>query len=219
MQINERYFNDNANQQHEIDEVLNEGEQILWRGKPNKKAYVWASVLKMMPIALLWLAIDGGFIFGMFMAEDFPQEMLWFIVPFFALHLAPVWIWIANIIKAVAEIKHLEYAITDKRVIVRSGVVGIDFKFINHAEIDSVNVKVGFVDKICKVGDVYINSTSNSAVLFDLENPYYVAKNLQKVSYDVKSDLQYPNAMRPEQNDGYHTTYVDTTFDNGDQGE
>lgn len=211
MQVNERYFNDNASQMHEIDDVLTPGEKVLWRGKPNKASYVWAAVLKMMPIALLWLAIDGAFIFGMISTGEI-TEMLWFVIPFFALHLLPVWIWIGNIIKAVGEIKNIEYAITDKRVIVRSGLVGIDFKFINHTEIDSVNVKVGFVDKICKVGDVYINSTSNSAVLFDLEEPYYVAKNLQKLSFDVKTDVQYPNAMRPDQNNGYHTTYTDDTF-------
>ena len=212
MQINERYFNDNTNQMHEIDDVLTDGEKILWRGKPNKTSYIWAAVLKMMPFALLWLAIDGGFIAMMLASGDAPTEMLWFIIPFFAIHLAPVWIWIGNIIKAVAEIKNIEYAITDKRVIVRSGMVGIDFKFINHTEIDSVNVKVSFVDKLCKVGDVYINSTSNSAVLFDLTDPYYVAKNLQKLSFDVKTDVQYPNAMRPDDNNGYHTTYTDDTF-------
>ena len=212
MQINERYFNDNTNQMHEIDDVLTDGEKILWRGKPNKTSYIWAAVLKMMPFALLWLAIDGGFIAMMLASGDAPTEMLWFIIPFFAIHLAPVWIWIGNIIKAVAEIKNIEYAITDKRVIVRSGMVGIDFKFINHTEIDSVNVKVSFVDKLCKVGDVYINSTSNSAVLFDLTDPYYVAKNLQKLSFDVKTDVQYPNAMRPNDNNGYHTTYTDDTF-------
>lgn len=212
MQINERYFNDNTNQMHEIDDVLTDGEKILWRGKPNKTSYIWAAVLKMMPFALLWLAIDGGFIAMMLASGDAPTEMLWFIIPFFAIHLAPVWIWIGNIVKAVAEIKNIEYAITDRRVIVRSGMVGIDFKFINHTEIDSVNVKVSFVDKLCKVGDVYINSTSNSAVLFDLTDPYYVAKNLQKLSFDVKTDVQYPNAMRPDDNNGYHTTYTDDTF-------
>lgn len=212
MQINERYFNDNANQMHEIDDVLTDGEKILWRGKPNKASYIWAAVLKMMPIALLWLAFDGGFIAMMLASGDATTDMLWVIIPFFAIHLAPVWIWIGNIVKAVAEIKNIEYAITDKRVIVRSGMVGIDFKFINHTEIDSVNVKVGFVDKLCKVGDVYINSTSNSAVLFDLNDPYYVAKNLQKLSFDVKTDVQYPNAMRPDENNGYHTTYTDDTF-------
>lgn len=212
MQINERYFNDNTNQMHEIDDVLTDGEKILWRGKPNKTSYIWAAVLKMMPIALLWLAIDGGFIAMMLTSDETPTEMLWFIIPFFAIHLAPVWIWIGNIVKAVAEIKNIEYAITDRRVIVRSGMVGIDFKFINHTEIDSVNVKVSLVDKLCKVGDVYINSTSNSAVLFDLTDPYYVAKNLQKLSFDVKTDVQYPNSMRPDDNNGYHTTYTDDTF-------
>ena len=212
MQVNEKYFNDNANQMHEIEDVLTDGEKILWRGKPNKASYIWAAVLKMMPIALLWLAFDGAFIYMMLTTDQAPTEMTWFIIPFFAIHLAPVWIWIGNIVKAVGEIRNIEYAITDKRVIIRSGLIGIDFKFINHTEIDSVNVKVSFVDKLCNVGDVYINSTSNSAVLFDLDNPYNIAKNLQKLSYDVKTDVQYPNALRPDENNGYGTVYTDDTF-------
>lgn len=55
----ENYFYDNTNQNN-IDDLILEDEQLLWRGKPKKKAYILNSILKMMPIALLWLAIDGG---------------------------------------------------------------------------------------------------------------------------------------------------------------
>ncbi len=213
MQVNEKYFMKNNSQNSTIDEVLTDNEQILWRGKPKRKAYVLSAVLKMLPIALLWLAIDLTFILFMIKTEEMPKQVWYFVVPFFALHLAPVWIWIANIVKAVGELKNIEYAITDKRIIIRSGLVGVDFKFIYHTEVDSVNVKVGLTDKICKVGDVYVNSKSNSAVLHDLADPYFVSKNLQQISYDIKTDVQYPNALRPETNNGYHTTYTDTTFD------
>jgi len=45
-----------------------------------------------------------------------------------------------------------------------------------------------------------------------LENPYNIAKNLQKLSYDVKTDVQYPNSLRPDENNGYGTVYTDDTF-------
>ena len=213
MQINDKYFSYNSNQMREIDDVLDVGEKVLWRGSPNKASYIGASVLKMMPFALLWLAIDCAVIFGMFLADDFPQEMLWFIIPFFAIHLAPVWIWIGNIIKAVAEIKNIEYAITDRRVIIKSGAIGVDFKFVSHTDIDSINVKIGVVDKICNVGDVYINSKSSAVVLFDLQDPNFVANNLQKLSFDVKRDEQSSNGAPFNQDDGFGTVYTDGTFD------
>lgn len=121
--------------------------------------------------------------------------------------------WIGNTVRAFREVKNLEYAITDKRIIIRSGVIGIDFKFINYTEIDSVNVKVGFIDKIFKVGDIYINSSVNSGVLWDVSNPYGIARALQKVTTDIKSDIHYPNALRPDSNPGYKTGYSENPFD------
>lgn len=217
MQIDERYFQENAMQKNTVEDVLLPNEKILWRGKPNPKSYVLASMLKMLPIALIWLAFDGTFIFFMAqgMAENqFPLELLGFIVPFFLLHLTPVWIWIAKTVKASREVKNLEYAVTDKRIIIRSGMIGIDFKFINYTEIDSVNVKVGIIDRIFKVGDIYVNASVNSGVLWDVSNPYQIGSALQKVTLDIKSDIHYPNAMRPQSNPGYKTDDSENPFDN-----
>lgn len=215
MQIDEKYFQPNGSQFNTIEDVLNEDEKILWRAKPNRAAHIWAAVLKMLPIALLWLVVDSVFIFFIsqgFSRGEIPKGILAFIIPFFLIHLAPVWIWIANIVKSVAELKNIEYAITDRRIIIRSGVVGIDFKFFEYTQIDSVNVKVGLTDRIFKVGDIYINSSVNSGVLYDIENPYDLGRKLQKVTLDIKSDINYPNALRPDENPGYKTNYTDDPF-------
>ena len=216
MQIDERYFMDNSMQKNNIEDVLNADEKVLWRGKPNPKSYVLAAMLKMMPIALIWLIFDGTFItfitIGM-VNGWIPTLILAFIIPFFLLHLTPVWLWIGKTVKAAREVRNIEYAITDERIILRSGMIGIDFKFINYTEIDSVNVKVGLIDKIFHVGDIYINSTLNAGVLWDVEDPYKIGNALQKVTLDIKSDIQYPNAMRPDSNSGYKTDYKNNPFD------
>lgn len=216
MQVNEKYFYDNSFQKNTIDDVLNSNEKVLWRGSPNAKSYILAAMLKMLPIALIWIIFDGAFIVGISiaMAQDaIPLGILGFVIPFFLLHLTPVWIWIGNTVKAFREVKNLEYAITDKRVIIRSGMIGIDFKFILYTEIDSVNIKVGFIDRLFKVGDIYINASVNSGVLWDVSNPYGVGSALQKVTTDIKSDIHYPNALRPDNNPGYNTGYTENPFD------
>lgn len=216
MQIDERYFCENAMQKNNIDDVINPDEKILWRGKPNPKSYIWAAVIKMLPIALIWLIFDGAFIIGIsygMATQAIPLAILGFVIPFFLIHLMPVWMWIFNTVKAVREVKNLEYAVTDKRIIIRSGLIGIDFKFVNYTEIDSVNVKVGLIDRIFKVGDIYINSSVNSAVLWDVANPYGIGTALQKVTLDIKSDINYPNAKRPDSNPGYKTGYEKNPFD------
>lgn len=216
MKIDEKYFYDNALQKNNIDDVLNNDEKVLWRGKPNAKSYVLAAMLKMLPIAIIWIIFDGAFIVGISIGMtrgDILLGILGFVIPFFLLHLTPVWIWIANTVKAVREVKNLEYAVTDKRIIIRSGMIGIDFKFVNYTEIDSVNIKVEIIDKIFKVGDIYINSSVNAAVLWDVENPYGIGTALQKVTTDIKSDIHYPNAKRPKDNPGYKTGYSENPFD------
>ena len=216
MQIDERYFMDNALQKNSIEDVVNSDEKVLWRGKPNANSYILANMFKMLPIALIWLIFDGTFIY--FLAQGMasgsvPLSILWFIVPFFLLHLTPVWLWLGKTIKAAREVRNMEYAITDKRIIIRSGMIGIDFKFINYTEIDSVNVKVGLIDRIFRVGDIYINSSVNSGVLWDVDDPYKIGNALQKVTIDIKSDIHYPNAMRPDSNPGYQTDYSTNPFD------
>lgn len=216
MKIDEKYFVDSDIQNNDIDDVLMKDEKVLWRGKPNPKSYVWAAVVKMLPIAILWLGVDGFFIFfisRLMIRGQMPLGFLGFIIPFFLLHLTPVWIWLFNVLKARREVKNLEYAVTDRRVIIRSGIIGIDFKFVNYTEIDSVNIKVGLIDKIFKVGDIYINSSVNSAVLWDVPNPYKIGRALQKVTTDIKSDMNYPNALRPDSNPGYKTGYEQDPFD------
>ena len=216
MKIDEKYFCENAMQKNNIDDVVNSDEKILWRGKPNAKSYVLAAMVKMLPVALIWIAFDGTFIFFITMGMtrgDIPLGILGFVIPFFLLHLTPVWVWLANTVKAVREVKNLEYAVTDKRIIIRSGIIGIDFKFVNYTEIDSVNIKVGIIDRIFKVGDIYINSSVNAAVLWDVENPYGIGTALQKVTTDIKSDIHYPNAKRPQDNPGYKTGYTENPFD------
>lgn len=217
MKIDENYFYKNNIQANTIEDILNDGEKVLWRAKPNSRSYILSAVVKMLPLALLWMAADSFFIViiaTQMKAGTLPLAMLAFIIPFFLLHLTPVWIWLRNIIRSVAEIKNIEYAITDRRIILRSGVIGIDFKFVNFTEIDSINVRVGCVEKLFKVGDIYINSSVNSAVLQDIDTPYDIGRKLQKVVSDIKADIHYPNSLRPQNNDGYHTEYTDDPFKN-----
>lgn len=208
--INENYFKTSDKDYTQIDEIIDDGEKILWRGKPKKSAYVLNAFLKMLPIAIIWLAFDGAFIALLLtqMGWDMiPAPMKVFIFVFFAFHLVPVWIWIANVVTANRQHKNLEYAFTNRRIIVRSGIIGIDFKNVFYTDVEAVNLKVGIVDKMLKVGDIYINSKAGATVLFDIDNPYFITGRLQKIVADIKTDTLFPNNLRPEENDGYKTDY------------
>jgi len=208
--INENYFKNNNpnNSMTQIKDILDEGEQVLWQGKPKKRAYVFSAITKMLPIALIWLLFDGGIIIAMLSgAMEIPPEMIIVMVVFFAFHLLPVWIWLSNIITASKRHKNLEYAFTNKRIIIKSGIIGIDFQSVYYSDITAVNLKVGFTDKMFKVGDIYISSMGGAKVLFDIEDPYFISQKLQQIVVDIKTDIEYPNDLRPDENHGYRTVY------------
>ena len=207
--INENYFKiDNDMQANKVEDILDKNEKILLRSKPNKGAYIWSAVLTMLPFALIWLLFDGIALAAV-LHVDIPAGAGWLLLFFFAFHMIPVWIWLGNIIRAVAEFKNIEYVFTDKRIIVRSGIIGIDFKSVYYSEIEGVNLKVGLFDRLFKVGDIYIQSMKQSTVLNDISNPYFMLARLQKITLDIKTDIQYPNDLRPETNSGYNTKYIE----------
>ncbi len=210
--IDENYFvNSNiASQPTEIKNFVDEDEQILWQAKPKKSAYIANAFLSMLPFALIWMIFDGAFIGLMAGMGIFKQLPVWAVILiclFFVFHLIPVWFWIANILKASKGHKNLEYAFTNKRIIVKSGIIGIDFNTLYYQEIDSVNLKVGITDKLLKVGDIYVKGQSHAQVLFDLEDPYFITKRLQELVIDIKTDMEFPNEFRPTVNPGYNTKY------------
>ncbi len=192
--IDEKYFATSALAENptEMKNFVAENEDILWSAKPKKSAYILSAVFNMLPFVLIWLVVDGAFIALMYLTGLFDMLPTWGIAligVFFALHLIPVWFWIFNVLKALKSHKNLEYAFTGTRVIVKSGTVYIDFKALPYSEIESVNLKVGFSDKLTKVGDVYVRSKNNTLVLFDVENPYLIVRQLQKAVMDVKESI------------------------------
>ena len=133
---------------------LQQGENVLWQGKPKKSAKVFNSVFSaMLPFVLIWLAVDGAIIIGM-LASGGMGEAGFFIVPFFALHLMPVWIWLGGIIKAVAGNKFNQYVITDRRILIKKE--SVLYNSIYFTEINNVNVKRSFGDTMAGTGDIYL---------------------------------------------------------------
>ena len=192
----------------EVKDILMEGEEILVELTPNKKDYVLESILKGLPFVLIWLAFDVFFIVMICTQSHLePGFQIGIIIPFFAFHLLPVWLYIAKIVKVFVGYKNIKYVFTDRRVIIRSGVIGVDFKYFFYSDIDAVRVEVGLLDKLFKVGDIHITSKTQTAILEDVDKPYEYANRIQIITNDIKADIEYPNALRPEENPGYTTKY------------
>ena len=189
---------------------LSSGEAILWKGKPQKKGFICTKSLTMLPIAVLWLFIDLNIISSAF-SEG---EMLGFLIPFFALHLMPVWIWLGNVLTAGKRWKNTMYYATNRRIIIQSGFWAVNETSVFYKDIRNVDLRIGFLDKLFHTGDLWLDDgcytgkqQTPAHTLEDLDEPQQVYRRLQKIILDMQTDMEFPNAYRPEDNPGYNTQY------------
>lgn len=207
-----------------IKKIIDDNENILWRGRPNAFLYILGNP-SIYLIAIIWGIFDFFFISSFFREFSFMNGffrelsfMNGFFIIFFIVHLFPVWFAILMPIYRIFNYGTIEYAITDKRVYISQGVFGRDVNNYEHRELTNLKVDVNFMENIKGLGTiilVYNGEGGNSAYSFkadnnkfiSIEDPYDVYKLLKKVSLDVTTDQAYPNAYRPEENTGYNTKY------------
>ena len=190
--------------------VLAADEHILWSGKPKKNAFIASHSLTMMPIAIVWICFDFSAISSIFSSGN----IQWFLVGFFALHMMPVWIWLGSLITAPKRWRNTNYYVTNRRIIIQGGFLAVNEKSLFFKEIRSVQSKVGLFDKLSGTGSVLFNaemiSGNNKATppsFQYLENAGAVYQRVQRTVLDMQTDMEYPNALRPEENPGYKTDY------------
>jgi hypothetical protein len=193
---------------NEIDKILDPNEKIFWRGKPNYIAYI----LKCTPLTifgLFWCSFLIPFYWAFFTGK-FPIFVFVVLGPhtFIGLSLltAPLW--------ATLVYPYIEYAITSKRIITKSGFFARNFNTIDYVNLTDVSVNIGLIGRLTNTGDIrfvsgmgiFTEKTAQSSILA-IENPYDVFKLLKQVYFDIKTDVEFPNKLRPPANPGYQSEY------------
>lgn len=200
-----------------IEDYRNSNETILWKGKPNKSVFIKERIFSPLFIfAALWLVADIGFI-SIFLVTSRDSMPIFIIIPFFALHLMPVWIYIWRVFSSFAQWKNTEYMVTDKGIYATHGVFTTNCERKTFQEVTNVSVHQGIIDKRHDVGDVFILTglttdrngkvVKNGINIVDIENYMEVYKLVNRVGTDIFSDTMYPNDLRPKDNHGYKTQY------------
>lgn len=193
--------------------VLAPGECVLWHGKPKRSAFIATKSLTMMPIAIIWLILDMSFLKSAFSQG----EMLHFLIPFFALHLMPVWIWLGNVLTAGRRWKNTHYYVTNRRILLQGGFLAVNETSLFYKDLRNAQLKIGLLDKLMGTGDIILddgswvpnnkNGRRTPHALEDLEDAQGVYNRIQKIILDIQTDMEYPNAFRPAENPGYQTQY------------
>ena len=201
----------------DLKKMIGLDEKIMWEGKPNKKCFIFESIFNpLMPFALLWAIIDFSIIgFGAFTAiSEGESNVLLFLIPFFTLHLMPVWIYLFGVLMTKKRYNNTYYIITDKTIYISEGVFVKKIQTKPFAEMSHIDLRRGIFDQIFDVGDVICTSSHNSiggaktiTNISSVSNYTEVYNIVKKLQQDIYSDIMYPNDKRPKQNNGYNTEY------------
>ncbi|MEK6968673.1 MAG: PH domain-containing protein [Nanoarchaeota archaeon] len=219
----------------ELDKVLDSNEKVIWEGTPKFLPYLFGTVLFgslariimflfflpfllmfLMPFYMIIFLLVFGFLktigVSFAVATGISLFSILIFYGFIYFVVIPIFVYLSY--------RNLYFAITDKRVILQSGIIGRDFKMADFDQISNAEVDVGIFDKIFggKTGSISVYTPGNVRQtrygtinvphkLANILDPYEVFKFFKKASFDVKTDISYPNKMRPKTNPGYNTQY------------
>ena len=194
-----------------FESITDDKEEILWTGKPKFIPFIFTGVLAGIVIigfAIVWLLT----------ARNWSSKSDGNLTSYFWLFgLIPLGAALVNFLKKVLSFSNTAYSYSDKRVMMRSGFIGTDFKTIDYDKISDIEVTVSVVEKMYNVGTIRFFSgrtqtdEGKTTKLYDswsaIENPYEVFKMVKQTSVNIKTDFNYPNALRPDTNPGYNTKH------------
>ena len=195
----------------EFDSVKDNDEEIIWIGKPVFTPYMFSGLgagLYTIAFGIIWilLAFNSG-------ANNASGGVHFF----WLFGLLPLCQGVYVLANRLFSYSNTAYGYSNKRVMMRTGFIGTDFKTIDYDKISDIEVTVNVIERIYNVGTIRFFSgrtqteKGNTTKLYDtwssIENPYEVFKMVKQTSVDIKTDFNYPNALRPDTNTGYKTKY------------
>lgn len=197
----------------ELKAIIGPNEKILYEGKPNKKCYMFEGIFNpLLPFALLWLIVDLGFI-GLSVSQE-GGKLLYFLVPFFLIHLMPVWIYLAGALFILRKYRRTAYIVTDRAIYVSGGTFTTNIQHKPFAELSHIDLHRGIFDQMFNVGDIIAtsnqigqNGRSATIVINSISDYTDIYNLINKLQTDIYTDVMYPNDLRPKENHGYNTEY------------
>ncbi|NQT50126.1 PH domain-containing protein [Candidatus Kuenenbacteria bacterium] len=187
----------------EIQSILEKNEKIVWEGKQDLKATMITSIISAVFLILFAFIIKGLFSSGTGSCTirgtvrpsadcNFWSNAVAYLIMILGAS-SPI---LAFLYQRVTK-----YVITEKRLLLKSGLIGADMVSIYYDQIKTSFVKVGLIGKILGTGSILIDTgkishggrDSGSRVEYDkfnnVKKPYEVYKHVQKRTSSRKENL------------------------------
>jgi membrane protein YdbS with pleckstrin-like domain len=191
---------------NQISAILSSNERIFWEGRPLFRVFIAGYAFIGFIFSLLIVGLRALELIG---DPSFSRDIM-------IVHWIVVLMTLGIITYGLLDYRARHYAITDKRLIFQNGIIGRDFQIVDFDQVANAEVNVDLIDKIFggnATGTITIAVKGNAGGaihtyrLQNIRDPYETFKFIKQVTHDVKTDIQYPNALRPKENPGYKTQY------------
>ncbi len=163
-----------------FDPVLASGETVAWTGRPHLVPYLVAAV-PFLVVGCLWGWFDLNLMRGMHGRD------VGLAIPFFAMHLFPLWGSILYLLYLMVSYHNVVFAITNQRVILRGGALAPSFKSYELTDIDQLTVSSGPFESMVGAGSVRFSTgktTSKGTAIYvqirAVDGAYDVFKQLRE---------------------------------------
>jgi len=178
--------------QRYFDDVLDSDEKIIKTFKPSKTKSYLANILKLF-LPFLGIVIVSVLFFIDPESDIVLKEVLstvgYISIIFVALE-------IGLIALTSIYIRNTYYVYTNKRVIIRTGIFGVDYKSLDIDKIGAVDVYVSLIDKIVRnTGTIRfgsasspINGQTTSYMFAHIKEPYKVCKEIKNYMEEIKKN-------------------------------
>ena len=174
-----------------FNDVINVDEEIQNVFKPVKAPYLiryalflFVLIIPIIVLTILTVVIHIGFLYADLML----------VVSFI--------IYFVTFVMKICNYKNTYYCVTNKRLIIRNGVFGIDFKSVDLKDVEAMDVYVGFFDKcfgknsgtivIATYGRPFVNGTASFAFV-NVGNAYTLCANLKTKVEIAKTEERAKN--------------------------
>jgi membrane protein YdbS with pleckstrin-like domain len=197
--------------------LLDDNEKVIWEGRPDIVTYAlrhWPLYLGII-IFCFPTMVTG---IALLLAAPQMEAPSFFYLIIYILIFHPLFFFMIAFVSRLIQWRYVRYAITDKRIYIESGMIGRDIKTVEFSQIVSPMVNVGLIEKLRGKGTIDLTTETFrgrhgrtgirvSAALSSISEPYDIFKMIKKMTLDIRTDEQFPNAMRPDTNPGYNTDY------------
>lgn len=160
--------------------VLDDDEEVFWAEKPDLMSFAVSSFSLVFPLAILVAVIR--------LRSDIVPSASFYPLAIALIALVSTYIYLRY--------RNTFYVLTNKRSIISTGVLGIDFTSIDHAKVTDLFLSVTLIDRVLNCGSIRIQTASSSSPgqlhlnnikgFIGIANPYETYRLIKSLSYRAR---------------------------------